>query len=477
MYWKYTVKGVAKMKRVLSVILIALFVMSFVTACGTSSGTTADKSTAAVTTPASSASGDAKKEETKKDEPAAPGIDITKAKGKLTMWSWDAWTLKMYKDQLAKVNPGLEFVTQSFDYNQLFQKLRTALQAGVGLPDICMVEFGVMPEFRDNPGFDDLSAPPYNSGELEKLYFQFAWDMTKGKDGKFRLLPSSPGMGATFYRRDLAKQYFGTDDPAELEKMMPTMDAAYEKGKELVKKSNGQAVMIDAARVIFDDLLQVQKKPLVDDNGKLQLEDTALQPLKTAVEWRKAGLDGKYQQWTPAWGASFTKGNVFMYISGSWFENYAIMANDKDKVSYGKWGVMATPGGTVNMGGNFLAIPKSNKNKELAWAVLKFIATQPDHAGAVQYMKEAACYPSLKDAVNDPIFDEALPLFNGQKARKRYAELATNLIFKQITPNDTAIMNLVNPKVDDAILGKITPEDAIKQAKEAVLKQLAGKVQ
>src|SRR5690606_10337164 len=119
------------------------------------------------------------------------------------------------------------------------------------------------------------------------------------------------------FRRDLAKQYWGTDDPKELEKMLSTWDDFILKGIELKEKSNGQVLMFpglgDAFSVLSgQNIVPYANGTEVDLTSKLQ------EPLKRLFEMRDKGILGKYELWTPAWASSMAKGEFMFYAMAPW---------------------------------------------------------------------------------------------------------------------------------------------------------------
>ena len=69
-------------------------------------------------------------------------------------------------------------------------------------------------------------------------------DIGTDNEGTFIGIPNTAAPGGLFYRRDLAKEYLGTDDPEEIAAMMPTWQDFIEVGKDVVAKSGGSVSMI-----------------------------------------------------------------------------------------------------------------------------------------------------------------------------------------------------------------------------------------
>ena len=56
-------------------------------------------------------------------------------------------------------------------------------------------------------------------------------------------IPDDISVAGIAYIKSLAKEYFGTDNPEEMEAIFTNWDAFIEKGKEVLQKSGGKVKM------------------------------------------------------------------------------------------------------------------------------------------------------------------------------------------------------------------------------------------
>jgi ABC-type glycerol-3-phosphate transport system substrate-binding protein len=112
--------------------------------------------------------------------------------------------------------------------------------------------------------------------------------MGRDNKGVLRGLTWQTTPGGLFYRRSLAKQYLGTDDPAEVQKYFATWDKLLDTGKLLASK--GIALFPGAA-----DLQHVfaagKKVPYFDKNDKWALDPIIRTFFETAKKVRDGGMD------------------------------------------------------------------------------------------------------------------------------------------------------------------------------------------
>jgi len=101
---------------------------------------------------------------------------------------------------------------------------------------------------------------------------------------------------------------------------------------------------------------------------------------------------------------------------GAWYEG-TIRSNAPDQS--GKWGVYLMPasraGGVraANLGGSALAIPASSRNKEAAWAFVRYALATTE--GQVTMLKEFGLVPSLLAATRDPYVNQPQPYWGNQR--------------------------------------------------------------
>ncbi len=111
----------------------------------------------------------------------------------------------------------------------------------------------------------------------------------------------------------------------------------------------------------------------------------------------------------------------------------------------------------------FYSIPKTSKNKEAAWEVIKFW-TLPENE--VTYLNSTAgLYPALHDTHGIEIFPDDKVLRDGMDLLK-YAQ------GPQFHPQAVEFQNLVSPLFDEMMQGKITPQELIDKASEQINSRL-----
>ncbi|MGG1553449.1 ABC transporter substrate-binding protein [Paenibacillus ferrarius] len=305
---------------------------------------------------------------------AAAGI-----KGTIKVWDWDEAFLKKMVPEFNKRFPNVKVEYTVVNNGDYMQKLQSGIASGSDVPDVVLGEMNYRGQLFDLDILDNLEKAPYNFKRTELL--DYLPSILTNSKGELVGVDQSITPAGLAYRRDLAKQYLGTDDPDALAKAIPDWNAFIEKGKKVQQDSGGKVTMFasfdDAYRVIREQ----NSKPYVTGTT-INLTDRLQLPLTTVFSMRDAGILGKYEAYTPGWNASFAKGDNIFYPMAPWSAKWNIAANDKDGI--GRWGLIPAPGGSYTYGGTSVGVYKDSKNKDAAWAYINF-AYMSDEGMAINY--------------------------------------------------------------------------------------------
>jgi len=354
-------------------------------------------------------------------------------KGEVTLWAWGDFESKLIPE-FNKEYPNIKVnvvVVPNADYGK---KLQTAIASKGEMPDIALLEISGRGSFMAMDVWENLEKPPYNVNRADIV--DFAIPLNSNEKGEIVTLQEDATMAGIAYKRDLAKQYLGTDDPVEVEKMFPTWDAFIEKGKEVYEKSGGKVTLMDGIleggfRLVSGEYTE----PYVKD-GKLNLEPTFLPTYKTHEKMVASNAVGKYETWSAPWNASFTTNTAIMYATPTWFVPFGIKPNDKK--GEGNYGLIRAPIGGYSWGGTSMSIPKDAKNKELAWQFVKWVTLSENGATAFKNLNSS---PTLYKPVFDRegFYTDKDPYFGGQDIMAKFVELGNEAKVRPITKYDRII--------------------------------------
>lgn len=331
------------MKKLLAVVLTLAMVLSLC-ACGGAAPAAASGEAA----PAAAASGEA----------AAPAAAETTDSGK-TVINVMAFTdevpnmLKKY----CELNPDFgskyeikETIIATTD--GLYQPaLDAALQAGgAEAPDIYAAEAAFILKYSQGDasafaaGYDDLGID-VPTALKEADIAQYTVDIgTRPADGKLVGLGYQSTGGAFIYRRSIAKEVFGTDDPDEISKVIGAGTGNWDKFFEAAEtlKSKGYAIVSGDGDIWHAVENSSPTGWIVD--GKLNIDPAREAFLDLSKKLKDNGYHHDTVDWQEGWFADMKKdGGVFGFYGPAWLINYTIAPNsgEGDESSAGDWAACA----------------------------------------------------------------------------------------------------------------------------------------
>jgi multiple sugar transport system substrate-binding protein len=367
-------------------------------------------------------------------------------KGTVSVWFWDSSYFDKLTTEFNKVYPNIKIEFTNVNSEDYTQKVQTTLASGGELPDIVMADVGFRGKLLTYDIFDNLEQAPYNF-DKSKVFDYTIPNVTSPK-GEIVAVENAVNPAALAYRRDLAKEYFGTDDRKELEAMFPSTDALISKGQEVVQKSGGKVHLFAGLNDVYTILNGQNTTPIVKD-GEVQATDRMKGTFETIAKIRDAGIADKLAMYSPEWNASMAAGKYIFYPAAIWSTAFVIKPNDTE--GEGKWGLMMPPGGPFSYGGTCLGITKDSKNKELAWKFIEWALLTKEGAKVNKELIDV--FIPLKEAYDDPQFaSKTDSYFGGQDLGKFWLEEAVPQIkLPDLTPYDQVInessnliLNLMN---------------------------------
>ena len=232
------------MKKILSGVLAAAAVVSL-TACGSSSSGSS-QTTAAGSEPAAQAQ--------ESQEAQAITADVTKAEGEINLWTnLSQEEMNFYVEEFNKIVPGVKVNLTVMPSNEYRTKLQNAFRTGTNAPDVVTFEISDFGAYIDTDLLENLSQEQYGAEEVLSDMIPYVQELSRDKDGNIKGLTWQSTPGGFWYRKDLAREYLGTDDPEELYSMMSDWDKIIEVGKEVWEKSDGKIALLSDV----EDILQI----------------------------------------------------------------------------------------------------------------------------------------------------------------------------------------------------------------------------
>lgn len=339
----------------------------------------------------------------------------------LTFWTWvpDIQNeVDLFEKEYPAIKVNVVNVGQGAPH---YQKLRTALGAGKGAPDVAQIEFQYLPSFMLGNHLLDLA--PYGADEIESQYASWIWSQVS-QDGAVYGVPQDTGPMGLLYREDLLSQA-GIEPPTTWDEFataaadyrqknpnsyltnLPGNDAGEVVG--LLWQAGARPFGYDGEKTVSIDLDSPEVMQVVDYwNELIQSGVVATDPDFTD-QWYQGLSNGKYASWlTAAWGPVFLQGTA-KKTSGLWRAS-----------ALPQWGDQPTSG---NWGGSTDAVIATTENPIAASQLALWINT--DHESSLNFATQQFLFPASNDVMNDPKFlDEKSPFYGGQAVNQEFVGIS-----------------------------------------------------
>lgn len=199
--------------------------------------------------------------------------------------------------------------------------------------------------------------------------------------------------GVFIYRRSIAKEVFGTDDPKEIGKIIGGGTGNWDKFLEAaeVLKNNDVRIVSTVQDIWRPVLFSADKSWIYEKNGDSYLY---IDPKREAYfDIARTMLQNEYVntylQWETAWFDDLkdkSEDRCFGYFGPAWMINYVMAPNCSDYYSqdssYGDWAICSSPSGFM-WGGSWLHVNNrvskaSDEKKEVIKKFIEFVCLNID---------------------------------------------------------------------------------------------------
>lgn len=449
-------------KKVVSVLLVSAMALS-TAACGGSS----ESGSAA-------ASGDAVTSGTENGGSAAASGE------KLVVWTL-ANDLIDFGERFQE-ETGVEVETVVIEPADYPTKVQTALLGGETEPDIIVGEPQMLEDFYDAGFFEDLDQ--FGAQDYADQIVDYVWEVGQSSDGVQRAISYQITPAGIYYRRDIAKEVFGTDDPDEIGKLFADYATILETAQTL--KDAGYRIFSSDAEInyfsgdsawVIDGVLNVDQAryDYMDLCVDLYQKDLTAYANQWSTPWYQAMAgevpiltadiqnyaDDSVNVWDAEQFEEATKDmartEVFAFGLPSWG---VLTMRDNVKDTSGLWGVCSGPSYGFG-GGTYIGISSQSERKELAWDFVKFCTLNEDTANWwIEYSEgdTVSLIPVLEAHK-----DDANEVYGGEKLYAFWLQQAEGIDYSKVTRYDKAIGDAWGNAISAIKTGEKTKEEAVNE--------------
>ena len=373
------------MKKLVASVLCACMISSLLVGCGSGSETT--------TGSADSGSSDTSAATTAEDTGKKSNADPDKV---INVWAFTDEVpgmiekyIESHPDFGYEINTTIIATTDGAYQPALDQALASG---GSNAPDIYCAEAAFVLKYTQGDAaqyaatYEDLGID-VDQAIKDAEIAQYTVDIGTNPDGKVVGLGYQATGGAFIYRRSIAQDVWGTDDPATVQdKIGPGWDKFFDAAAELKAKGYG---IVSGDGDIWHAVENSSDKGWIVD-GKLNIDPKREEFLDLSKKLKDNGYHNDTQDWQDAWFADMKgEGNqpILGFFGPAWLINYTLAPNcGGEKVgegTYGDWAVCTPPIGFF-WGGTWVLANKNTEKAEAVGDILKWITLDTSEDG-LQY--------------------------------------------------------------------------------------------
>ena len=412
------------MKKALTLILALTMVLALC-ACGQSApAATEAPATTAAAAPAAT---------------EAPATEATASEGKVfNIYAWNE-EFKGFFEKYYTVPEGVtvNWIITPSDGGAYQEKLDQALQAQSTASnddkiDLFLAEADYIQKYTDSDYTQDVK--PLGVTDFSNAYaytVQTASDANGTVKGvSFQCCPA-----ALIYRRSIAKDVLGTDDPAEVQAALSDWSKFNDVAAQAKDKGYYMTASESATYRVFSNNVA---SPWVDENNNLQIDDA----IKTWMTQAKEFSDKGYTQTCDIWSDEctaqmFKDGKTMCYFGPAWYYNFSMgNAQDAEKGCFGDWAICEGPQAHF-WGGTWLLAPVGTDNSAMVADIMNTFINNEDVC--TKLVKNEMQFSNNQKVNEACAADGGNDFLGGQNDTAIFCELAKNIVFENHTIYDQII--------------------------------------
>ena len=393
--------------------------------------------------------------------------------GKLVVWSFT----DELKDMITKFDAE-KALDVKIDYSltptdQFPNRLDPVLSAGSGAPDVFALESAFVRKYVE-AGPDLLLDLTDIANEVRANVLSYPIDVAT-YEGKVYAMAWQATPGALFYKRSLAKQYLGTDDPDQVQAYFNNWDNYLATARQMNQQSGGKAVVLGAVDELLMPFKASRTAPWVVD-GQLNIDPAMLRYMEMAKTLRDGGLDGRTVTWSESWFAGMrgelvnemgTQLDVFSVLLPTWGLHYVLKTNAPDTA--GDWAMIPGPTNWF-WGGTWIAAYAGTKQPEMAKNFIRLLTT--NETNLESWALDTGDFLNNMNIVNRIKDNFTEPFLGGQNHYAAFAQMAPGIDGSMIQGTDQAIEALFMETLTQYINNEATLDGALATLRTQVQAQL-----
>ena len=237
--------------------------------------------------------------------------------------------------------------------------------------DIFLVEADYALKYSDTDYTMAVSDLGITDDELANQY-DYTKKILEDSNGVLKGVSWQSTPGVLIYNREIAKDMWGSDDPAEVQKRVSDWDTFYATGSELAAKGYKLTATVNDSYRVYSN--NVSSKWVED--GKLNIDPQFKAWADAEKASYGAGQTTTGDLWSDEWSAGFyPDGKVFAYFGPAWLINFSMGQDDEKSIAHaGGWGATEGPQ-AFYWGGTWICAATGTDNPTLVADIMRKMTT------------------------------------------------------------------------------------------------------
>ncbi len=265
--------------------------------------------------------------------------------------------------------------------------------------------------------------------------------------------------GTLVYRRDIAKDVFGTDDPVAVGEKVKDWDTMKATAEEL--KAKGYYTLASYADTFRLYGNSIENSWVSPGETTLKVDAQIMNWVTTSKEWLDAGylnatVKGQFNEdWNKSMGS---QSNVFAYLLPAWGIDFVLNPNWDGEA--GSWAV-TNPPQEYNWGGSYIHAATGTDNIAHAKDIILSMTANKDNL--LKVSKDYADFTNTKSGMQEAATDDAnfsSEFLGGQNPFKYFAPVAENIKIAPLSAYDQGCVELIQSSFSDYLQGKVAFDKA-----------------
>lgn len=342
----------------------------------------------------------------------------------LEFWGFADNRNKWYEamaEEFKKIYPNVTINIRSFPYEEMHNRLLTAMIAGVGGPDIADVEISRMGQFVKGFDIGFVSLNRYIGDEIANLYTGSAtapWTW----QGEIYGIGNELNAVLMFYRWDLYENA-GLAEPGS------TWEEFIENAKKLAA-TGPKALAIDDQSWAYWWIIASAGDGFFDSEGNVAADNAfgrrTMQLLYDMLHTHEIAMFAPLDQ---AYYGAMQADDFAVHLGAPWYQGFM---KDNAASLAGKWKMMPLPtfedgsgAPTATHGGTGTVITRQSRHPDLAWEFIKFANLTVE--GTLAAFDMANLFPTYTPAWTDERLYRTDDYFSGQRPAAIISEVAPKI--------------------------------------------------